>query len=544
MRHQTRTLTTMTALALSGAIVAGCGAADDGETGSTTASVDAADDDTSSQDASTPDEAATDTADPSDGGEEVVPMPQVAAVATPDELSTLTGIAWDEASGHFVVVTDSGQVASLDGDAFAAVSVVDSGADSLTDVTVDVDGLLALAPTGEQLAVEVTDAGEVRVGDSRPASLDVEPRGVVAGPELDGPLVIRDGGAGPTVLSIDAGTAAEELQLDDATMTAASSLAVINGQFLASDANAPTVTIFDERGAFGARLGAEGMASIEGITNRDGTFVFVGTDASGEGVIGTYNLTDGQEVDPDPAAGPATLVSTLTATERLPVPDGLTQPSGIAYDGETASMLVNTDQGEFFALSPDLADVRFSLDVSGFDQGNIEDVHVTGPGRAAMVVEDASYIPFSHDGTTWAAGERVAVDALDAKVSAIGFDEASGQLVFIPEDGPDKSLVVTTLEGAFVEEVDIDATAVGLEDLDDYTVAGISHHDGLFHVLSEQYSTVFTMTPEGEVTAALGLADVEEPSGLTVHDGSIWVVLDHEDSEPAPPVVRYPLPPS
>lgn len=60
--------------------------------------------------------------------------------------------------------------------------------------------------------------------------------------------------------------------------------------------------------------------------------------------------------------------------------------------------------------------------------------------------------------------------------------------------------------------------------------------------MSEQYSTVFTMTPEGVVTEAYGLADVEEPSGLTVYDGSIWVVLDHEDSEPAPPVARFPLP--
>ncbi len=72
------------------------------------------------------------------------------------------------------------------------------------------------------------------------------------------------------------------------------------------------------------------------------------------------------------------------------MPQGLTQPSGIAYDGESESLLVNTDQREFFALSPDLTDIRFKVDVPGFNQVNIEDIHVTGPGQAAMVVEDAS----------------------------------------------------------------------------------------------------------------------------------------------------------
>lgn len=334
-------------------------------------------------------------------------------------------------------MSDSGQIASLDGDSFAPVSIIDSGVDALSDITVDTDGLLALAPTGERSTVEIDSAGLAQVSDTRPTTLDFEPRGVVVSPDFDGPLVSADSAAGPSVWALDGASATEELQLDDATMTTASSLAVINGMFLASAADAPTVTIFDERGEFGARLGAEGMSSIEGITNRDGTFAFVGTDTSGTAVMASYNLTDGHEIDPDPAAGPATLTTTLTATQSLPVPDGLTQPSGIAYDGESDSLLVNTDQGEFFGLSPDLTDIRFTLDVPGFNQGNIEDIHVTGPGQAAMVVEDASYVPFSYDGTTWSAGEQVVVDALDAEVSAIGFDEAAGQLVFIPEDGPD-----------------------------------------------------------------------------------------------------------
>lgn len=521
-------------------VVSGCSsAADDATTAAPETSA-------TQEDVNPLDEAAVDAADSTDGaqadGQAVVPMPQVDAIPVPAELSALTGIAWHEASGHFVAVSDSGQIASLDSDSFAPVSIIDSGTDALSDVTVDTDGLLALAPTGERLSVVIDDAGEVQVSATRTATLDFEPRGVVVSPELDAALVSAGSASGPSIWAVDGASATEELQLEDATMTTASSLAVINGMFLASDADAPTVTIFDERGEFRARLGAEGMSSIEGITNKDGTFVFVGTDPSGAAVMATYNLTDGHEIDPDPAAGPATLTTTLTATESIDVPDGLAQPSGIAYDDESESMLVNTDQGEFFALSPDLSDVRFTVDVPGFNQGNIEDVHVTGPGEAAMVVEDASYVPFSYDGTTWVAGQRVVVDALDAKVSAIGVDEAAGQFVFIPEDGPDKSLIVTTPDGEFVQERDLDTSAVGIENLDDYTVAGISYHEGLFYVLSEQYSTILTMTPQGVVTNAYGLADAEEPSGLTVYDGSIWAVLDHEDSEPVPPVVRYPLP--
>ena len=481
---------------------------------------------------------------PGSAGEpgETVTLPLLGTRPLPPELTAPTGIAWDIDSGHFVVVTDTGQIATFDGDSFALAGTAGSGVAELNDVSTGTDGPIALAPSGALVSFDVDETGAVTLGETVTPALDFEPRGVAVSPESGRPVISRDGPAGPVLWSIDGTTATEALQLADASLTDTRSLAILGSSYLVGDADAPAFTVFDETGSFEVRLQAGGLASIGGITNRDGTFVLAGTDVDGMAVLAAYDLSNGEEIDPDPAAGPATLNATLRSTERVALPDGLAQPSGIAYDGRTDSLVFSTDQAEFFALSPDLAEIRFGFDIPGFNQGAVEDIVVTGPGRALVVTEDADYVPFDHDGSAWTAGDIVTVDGVDEEVSAIGFDTATGQLVYLPESGPGKSLLVVAPTGELVQEIEIDTAAVGLENLDDYTVAGIAHADGTFYVLSERYSTVFTMTPDGTVTGAYGLEDAAEASGITVFDGSLWVVFDHEDSQPVPPVARFPLP--
>lgn len=472
----------------------------------------------------------------------LVSMAQVASVPVPAVLTSLTGITWHESSGQFIAVSDSGQIATIDGNAFTLSGLIDSGLPTLADITAGDGNTIAMSSSGARVMVAVNETGQPQVVGTQTSTLDFVAQGIAIHPLLGVPVVSSDSSSGPSLWLLGESTTTLALQLNDETLTATSSLVLLGPTPLVSNAKAPVITRFDENGNPNLRLRAEGLSTIDGITNRDGTLIVTGSDSNNEPILAAYNVQNDEEINPDPSAGPATLTRLLQPTATISLPAEVVQPSGIAYDVLSDSLLVNTDQAEFFALSPDLVDIRYSFDVPGFTQGAIEDIHMIGPGRAAVVSESASYVPFEFDGTTWNARELVQVDGVDEEVSAIGHNEMTNQLAFIAESGPGKTLISTTLAGAPVQDIAIDTRAVGIDNLDDYTVAGITYHDGLFYVLSEQYSTVFTMTTAGVVTAAYGLDDAVEPTGLTVFDGSLWVVFDHEDSEPTPPVARYPLP--
>lgn len=472
----------------------------------------------------------------------LVSMPQIASVPVPDSLTMVTGISWDEASEQFVVVTDSGQIAAIDGVTFELSGAVDSGVPSLIDITVGSSGILAITSSGERIQIVVDESGQPSVSGIASTALDFEVSGVAIHPLLSVPVVSRDSATGPALWLIEESGSSMALQLSDDTLTATSSLVLFGPTPLVSDATAPTIIRFAEDGTPDLRLQAQGLQSIEGVTNRDGTLILTGLAEDGIQTFAAYDVQNDEEINPDPNAGPAQLASVLVPESTIELPDSIKQPSGIAYDPMSDSIVLNTDQAEFYALAPDLSAIRYSFDVPGFSQGAVEDVQVVGPGDALVVAESGDMVPFTFDGTTWSPGPLVTAVAVDVEVSAIGHDPVSDELIYIAGTGPEKELIVTTRSGEFVERRKIDTQAIGIDNLDEYTVAGISYSEGVFYVLSEQYSRVFTMTPAGIVTGAYGLSDAVEPTGITVHDNLLWVVFDHEDSAPTPPMARYLLP--
>ncbi len=46
---------------------------------------------------------------------------------------------------------------------------------------------------------------------------------------------------------------------------------------------------------------------------------------------------------------------------------------------------------------------------------------------------------------------------------------------------------------------------------------------------------MFWIETDGTVLAAYGLDDAAEPSGLAIHNNELWIILDHEDSDPTHP---------
>ena len=107
---------------------------------------------------------------------------------------------------------------------------------------------------------------------------------------------------------------------------------------------------------------AEGMLSITGVTSRDGTVIIAGVDTAGDLAFTAYNVQNEEVIDPNPANGPATLTATLPRGGDIDWPDAIRQPSGLAWEPVSQSWVVTTDQGEFFSLSQDFADVLYTID--------------------------------------------------------------------------------------------------------------------------------------------------------------------------------------
>lgn len=469
-----------------------------------------------------------------------VPVVEMAAVATipvPDELTAPTGITWNPASERFIVVTDSGQVAAIHGDTFELTTVIDTDHDSFADITDDVNGPLAVTANGDLVDITI-DADTITAVDRVTLELDAPVTGVAIHPLAEAPIVSTDNPDGPTVWLIDDGEVVPAAELALAGLTETSSLFIQGANPVVTKASAATVYQFSPDGEVELELTAGSLNTVEGATSRDGTIIVTGTSADGS-VFAAYNVQNDEEIITDPTEGPAGLTSILTVAGSATLPDGITQPSGIAFDPASNSWLVNTDQAEFFSISEDFGEILFSFDVPGFAQGDVEDIHLLEPGNAVVVSESGDYVPFTYDGATWTAGDIVENAEVDFEASAIGYDPAAG-LLYAPKEGP-KELVITDLDGTLVNRTGFDTSAIGAS-LEDYTVAGIAHADGRTWVLSEQYSTVFEIDTDGTVIAAYGLADAAEPAGLAVHDGEFWIVLDHEDSDPTPPVQRYTLP--
>lgn len=479
---------------------------------------------------------------PADGPARVEMAP-VATVRVPAELTGPTGIAWHAPSAHFVVVTDSGQVATIDGERFELVDLVASGLDALDDVTAGEGGeLLALAGAGTLVALDVDAAGTPTIGASTAVALDAPATGIAFADPLDGPALSVDGAAGPVILEVEGGAADAVLELDAPDLGRTASLAVLGDAVVLAEGDAATLRVFDLDGTETLTLGAGGLGRVAGLASRDGTVIVAGTDAAGEAAFVAYDFQNAEEVEPDPADGPATLETTLARTGSTALPDGVRQPSGLAFDAATDSWLVATDQGELVVLDEAFADVRRRIDLPGFGQGEIEDLHLGRTGEVLLVAEDGGHVSARFDGTTWTAAAPVANPAVDVEVSAVAYRADGDTLHYVAESGPGKALITTARDGTEVTRTPIDASAVGLDSFDDYTVSSLVWTGDGFLVLSERYSTVFEMDADAVVTRAYGLDEAVEASGLALAGGELVVAFDHEDSAPVPPLGRYARP--
>ena len=473
-----------------------------------------------------------------------VTLEQVATVPVPEPLTAPTGIVWHAPSTSFVVVTDSGQIATIDGESFAARGVIASGLDSLADVTAGADGsLLAADASGTLVDLSVDAGGAPVLGESVTVTTEGPLTGVALADELDGPGLLVDTATGPTVFELEDGIADEVLRLDGGGIERSAALALAGGERLVvADAASPRLVSFGFDGRVQLELRPEGLSTIEGVTVRGGTIIVAGRDVMNAPTFAAYDFDSGETIDPDPAAGPATLAATLPRAGESAWPEAVRQPSGLAWEPASASWVVATDQGEFFSLSEDFAEVRQRIALEGFGQGEIEDLHLAGAGRVLVVAEDGGYVPITLEGDTWRSGAYVENPAVDVEVSAIGYRSDEDALYYIANAGVGRALIVTTPDGRLVARRPIDTSAIGIDSLDGYTVASLFWTGEEFLVLSERYATVFAMGADGVVRRAWGLADAVEPSGLALRDGTLHVASDHEDSEPVPPVARYRLP--
>ncbi len=474
--------------------------------------------------------------------EQIVQMEPVAQIPIPSSLGLVTGVTWQAQAELFLATTQDGKVALFDGKSYELRVSVNVATEALIDINSQQEQIVALSASGQAIYLKYQGEDQLEVLALDSTHKLSSTQGIALHPQSGQTLFSVDSDQGPQIWTISEQGPEQLLQLQEAYLKRSDSFSIFGAEPVVVKRDSAQLFVFKEDGTPSLRLKCDGMKIVTGVTTRDGTIIASGISEDNQMVFSAYNLQNEEQINPNPVEGPAQLASILTAAAEHSLPQPIRQPSGIAWDAQSKHWLLSTDQGEFFALAEDLSHVASFRDIPGFVQGEVEDIHLLGLGRAGVVSESGNYIPFTYDGHAWQPGTIVENQALDFEVSAFAVDYERGRFYYIANSGPGKRLVVTDAQGQALQEHALDTQTVGLENFDVYTVAALVFHQGSLYLLSEQYSSVFKLSPEGVFEAGWGLDDAAEASAMTIFDGKLWVAFDHEDSAPTPNMKSYLLP--
>jgi uncharacterized protein YjiK len=254
------------------------------------------------------------------------------------------------------------------------------------------------------------------------------------------------------------------------------------------------------------------------------------------------------EVDPDPANSPIENMSMIKG-KSVPLTQAVADPAGIVFLPDSETYLVSTDGRELIELSADFLTVlsAITLPASPFGIGDTEGVTYLGNGKAAVIGETGVVLLMSRDGKGWKETERFPITGFKAgsQLGSATYDPAT-QTLYTAQKKGEKILYKININDRTVEVFSMTLSSDVQErsgrKWQELTIAGLQFHKGRLYGISEAFSSLLVIDPNGSVDTVLGLTGINESSGITVKDGVLTLVGDAEGYLPPPPI--YLLDPS
>ncbi|MDK1313202.1 hypothetical protein [Pseudoalteromonas ardens] len=317
---------------------------------------------------------------------------------------------------------------------------------------------------------------------------------------------------------------------------------------LASESGQPVVMQFD--------------VSDEQVTQRNGWHVTGFGQAemtdltilSGEQVVITTNAQENNLVllaDRDKLLGDGPIEDTgeLVVQNRYSLPDEIKQPSGLWYTQQGGWEIV-TDQAEVYSLNADLQiQTRTELAFASIHCGQGCTEAVISKGGEIFVLADSKLIghftlseqgyqlvqeyplAFHEEGEPPFEFLGLAYDALNDRYFLVSNSDNASQQDWL-----------FTLDSQFnlVSRQPLSYTGETAGSLNEYTAMGLYFAEDALWMVSEQFTKVIKLTLSGEIVAVYDLLpeDMTMPSDLVVKDGKIYLIGDHENGEPVPPLIE------
>lgn len=240
----------------------------------------------------------------------------------------------------------------------------------------------------------------------------------------------------------------------------------------------------------------------------------------------------------------------LELIDQVALDSAIKQPSGISAL-EDGSWVLITDQAEMFALDAQFNVVE-TLDLE-FDsifcnQGCTEAV-VAQTDRFYALTDSGLVGQFDKEAGSYQLSHEHQINVVNNEGEAyqfagMGIDRQAGEFYLVTsqndEDAVDE-LVVLNSDFSTKSRVKITYNGETEGSIYSYDAQGVQYYEGFVYVISELYTKLLKINLTGEIVAVYDLdhEQIAAPSDFAIKDGLIYIIGDHENDEPVPPISAY-----
>lgn len=192
-----------------------------------------------------------------------------------------------------------------------------------------------------------------------------------------------------------------------------------------------------------------------------------------------------------------------------------------------------------------LEHVSIEFDSINCNQGCTEAI-VGGTDEFFALTDNGLVGQFNKVSGSYSLSQEFQIDVTDENgerysYSGMGKDDSSGEYFLIPnQSGEDETdeLIILNSDFTLKEKHVITYPSETDGSIFEYDAQGVQYVNGEIYVLSEKFTKVLKINLAGEIIEVYDLSneDVSDPSDLAIRNGQIYILGDHENDEPVPPI--------
>lgn len=238
------------------------------------------------------------------------------------------------------------------------------------------------------------------------------------------------------------------------------------------------------------------------------------------------------------AQGPLRLTRSISADERIVLPDAIQQASGLSISGD--HILISTDQAELFVI-----DAEGELQTKPADliagplllkQGSLEGIQFQSE-ELVGIGELGALASWSEDGNSWLRNPDQKLPAAIADYEFTGLTQHRNQLWATTDEG----LLLVNLTSGSQRRLDLSAYLKPNRRQSELLLSGLASDGEYLYLLTENYASLIVYETETESIQEIVGIDAIEASDIAIKDNRAWVSVDHNYFDARPPLHVYSL---